>query len=201
MEETKIQLRVLDRFKEISVFNRNLDSVIIIAKIKNEFDRIDNIMKTLKVGDTLFLEDIDGGYEIGFFEQKVVEIVNVELGIITCIEPNTFGARNKQMNINSLITETEFIIKFPESPTAIESKLEVILQTNIEFCDLKRLDILKCVFSNNTSEFKVGQEYVIETAYRNLDDKLYFHVINSLGNYSKIFVENTIFKSGSLFTS
>ena len=123
MENSKfticLEFRVL---KQLIISNKYVDVDILmidisaeILEIKKRFERIDKIMSELKVGDTLLLEDCDGGFEFNWFEQKVTEIVDVELGIVKVFEPNSVGSRSRDRHISGMLTEDEFFEKFPNA--------------------------------------------------------------------------------------
>jgi hypothetical protein len=101
---------------------KDLDTVVL--KVETEFKRIDEIMSKIKVGDCFFLEDCDGGFEMNWFEQKVIEIIDVKLGIIKCFEPNTFNGHlnPKTMRISEMVTEAEFNIMFLQNENLIKSQ-------------------------------------------------------------------------------
>ena len=78
------------------------------SKMKAKFKRIDEIMLTIKIGDRFVWEDTDGGFETAWFDLEVVEILNYDLGIIMCIEPNSASKRRQEHHISRILTEAEF---------------------------------------------------------------------------------------------
>jgi len=117
-----LQKRVLDVLLRNANFYLNKDESENdrserIKKIETDFERVDLIMSKIHIGDVFLLEDCDGGFEMNWFEQKVTNIIDKKLGIVECIEPNTFNGHlyTKKIYISSMITEEEFNIKFPQN--------------------------------------------------------------------------------------
>ena len=108
-----MEKKLLVKYVDVDILMIDISAEIL--EIKKRFERIDKIMSELKVGDTLLLEDCDGGFEFNWFEQKVTEIVDVELGIVKVFEPNSVGSRSRDRHISGMLTEDEFFEKFPNA--------------------------------------------------------------------------------------
>lgn len=77
-------------------------------EVRNQFKRIDTIMSTIKIGDRFVWEDTDGGFELSYFDLEVVQILDYDLGIVMCIEPNSFSKISKKHYISRILTVAEF---------------------------------------------------------------------------------------------
>ena len=80
-----------------------------INELEIEFQRVDNIISTIKEGDIFYYEDCDGGFEMNWFEQKFIKIIDGQTGQILCEEPNTVGKPKSMRCIRSMKTEAEFM--------------------------------------------------------------------------------------------
>jgi len=92
------------------------NALLRIEEIKTNFERVDLIMSKIHIGDIFLLEAYDD-FEMNWFEQKVTNIIDKELGIVECIELNTYVLLYpKERNIVDMLTEEEFNIKFSQNP-------------------------------------------------------------------------------------